>query len=238
MSVALASLAQSTENRKLSSFSKISANEGIEVFIKQGEKDEARVVANEVDIKDVLTEIKRGVLKIHMDNDGWDENRNIDVEVYVTYVSIDALSASSAGSIEGESEIETDGDFVLDVSSAGEIKAKIKANKLTISASSAGDMDLEIDVSEIEASISSAGDISLAGKAVAQDVDVSSSGDYDAYDLNSDRADLNASSGGSIKVSVSNKMDAEASSGGSIRYKGTPPYIKITSSSGGSINKS
>ncbi len=226
--------AQSEETRSLSSFSRISANEGIDVFIKQGDKEEARVVARNIDLDDVLTDVSGDRLKIHLYGDN---HRNVDVEVYVTYKSVNALSASSAASLRSEGLIETNGDFDVDVSSAGDLEASIKADELSIDVSSAGDAELTVEVDAIEADVSSAGDIEITGSARMQDVQANSSGDYDAYDVESEEVDVSASSGGSIKVNVSQKVDARASSGGSVRYKGSPRYVDVSSSSGGNVKK-
>ena len=234
--VASFAFAQSEETRSLSSFSKISAREGIDVYIKKGTQEEARVVARGIDIEDVLTEVSGSRLKIHLEGDRH-RIKNIDVDVYVTYVSINALSASSAASLRGEDLIETDGDFDVDVSSAGDLRASIKADELTVEVASAGDAELIVDVDEIEASVASAGDIEIEGSARIQDIEARSSGEYDAYDVESEEVDVSASSGGSIKINVTEKVDARASSGGSVRYKGSPRYVDVSSSSGGSIKR-
>jgi len=226
--------AQSEETRSLSSFSKISAHEGIDVFITKGSKEEARVVAQGIDMEDVLTDVSGGRLKIHLDGNN---HRNVDVDVYVTYVSLNAIAASSAASLTAEDQIVTDGDFDVDVSSAADIEASIKADELNVSVSSAGDAELTVEVDEIEAEVSSAGDIEISGAARVQDIEASSSGEYDAYDVESEEVDVSASSGGTIKVNVSQKVDARASSGGSVRYKGSPRYVDVSSSSGGSIKR-
>ncbi|MEP1094133.1 MAG: head GIN domain-containing protein [Cyclobacteriaceae bacterium] len=226
--------AQSEETRSLSSFSKITAHEGIDVYIKKGSNEEARVVARGIDIEDVLTDVSGGRLKVHLDGNN---HRNVDVDVYVTYVSLNAIAASSAASLRAEGQIVTDGDFDVKVTSAGDLEADIKADELNISVSSAGDAELKVDVDEIEADVSSAGDIEIEGSARIQDIEASSSGEYDAYDVESEDVDVSASSGGSIKVNVSQKVDARASSGGSVRYKGSPRYVDVSSSSGGSIKR-
>ncbi len=226
--------AQSEETRSLSSFSRISANEGIDVFIKQGDKEEARIVSRNIDLEDVLTDVSGSRLKIHLDGD---RHRNIDVEVYVTYKSINAISVSSAASLRADGVVESDGDFDVSVSSAGDLEASIKADDLSLDVSSAGDAELIVNVDEIEADVSSSGDIEIEGTARMQDVQANSAGEYDGYDVESEEVDVSASSGGTVKVSVSEKVDARASSGGTVRYKGSPKYVDVSSSSGGSIKK-
>lgn len=235
--VAGATFAQSEETRNLSSFSEVSAHEGIDVILKEGNKEEARIVSDSHDLDEVLTDVSSGRLKIHLEGNN---HRNIDVKVYVTYKSIKSISSSSASSLRVEGTVDANGgDFDVDVSSAGDISASIKnADEVSIDASSAGDADLNVEANEIEADVSSAGEIEIAGNATKQDIEVSSSGDYDGYDVDSEEVEARASSGGSVRVSASSRLDASASSGGSIRYKGSPKYLDANSSSGGSVKKS
>lgn len=235
--IAGVTFAQSEETRSLSSFSEISAHEGIDVYIRQGNKEEARIVSETHDLDEVLTDVSGGRLKIHLEGN---DHRNIDVDVYVTYKSLESLSASSAASITSEGAIDAGGsDFEIDVASAADIEVEIEnADEVNIDAASAGDARLRIEANEIEADVASSGDIKVAGKVKKQDVEASSAGDYDGYDLESEETRASASSAGGIKVNVTSKLDARASSGGSVRYKGSPKYLDASSSSGGSIKKS
>jgi hypothetical protein len=232
--VSFAGMAQKESTRNLSSFTEISAQEGIEVYIKQGSKEEARIkVDGNIEMNEVLTEVSGGKLKIHLDGNNY---RNIDVTVWVTYKSINAVSASSAADITGESRIVTSGDFRVSVSSAGDIKLDVKAKNIDIKASSAGDVEIKAEASSIDASANSAGSIEISGSTKSLKVSVNSSGDFEGFDLTTQTADVSASSGGSAEVNVSEQLNARASSGGSVKYKGNP-RMDVSSSSGGSIKK-
>jgi hypothetical protein len=207
--------AQETETRNIGSFSGVKAAEGIDVYLKKGDKESAKVEVTGAKLANVVTEVSGSYLKVHM-KDG-NHIRNVSVKVYVTYVQLDKLSASSAGGIYSE--------------------GSIKANSMEISASSAGTIDVAIETNALEASASSAGDIELRGKAKTITVDASSAGEVDAYDLESDSVNAEASSGGSIKVNVKESLTAHASSGGGIKYRGNPEKSITDSSSGGSVKK-
>jgi hypothetical protein len=233
--VSFALLAQKETTRSLSSFTEISVNEGIDVYLKEGSKEEARIqIDGNIEMSEVLTEVSGGKLKIHLDGNN---HRNVDVTIWVTYKSLNAVSVSSAGTVSGQNRIVSSGDFKISVSSAGDLELDIKAKSLDINASSAGDASLKVDVTTVNASASSAGSIDISGAASSIEVEVSSSGSFDGYDLAVDRADVSASSGGSANVTVNEQLDAQASSGGSIKYKGNP-RMDISTSSGGSIRKS
>ncbi|NJM26567.1 MAG: DUF2807 domain-containing protein [Bacteroidia bacterium] len=210
------SLAQNSEVRSVDSFRGIRAGEGIDVYLKKGTKESVKVEAN-VDLSSVVTEVSGTYLKIHMrnTNNRW---KNVNVKVYVTYVDVDKLAVSSAARIYAEETI--------------------KARNLDISASSAGAVDVSVEVSELSVSASSAGDVELKGKAKSATYDSSSAGQIDADDLEAENAMAEASSGGSVRLNVTNALTARASSGGDIRYRGSPSKSITNSTSGGSVRKS
>src|SRR5688500_17704420 len=81
-------LAQETETRELGTFSGVKAAEGIDVFLKQGDKERVKVEVTGTDASNIITEISGSYLKIHM-RDG--RYRTVDAKVYVTYVKLSKL---------------------------------------------------------------------------------------------------------------------------------------------------
>lgn len=225
--------AQNVATRSLASFTEVRAQEGIRVILKKGSKESAKIEASRIAVEDVLTEISGSELKIHLNGDN---HHNVEVTVTVTFVKLNGLGASSAASIEVQDAVETTGDFEVGCSSAGSVKATITAQYLEVDVSSAGNVELVTKVTSLDTEISSAGKVKISGSANKADVQTSSSGEFQGYSLVCDKADLHTSSGGSIKIEVAERLEARASSGGSIRYKGSPSYTDVSSSSGGSID--
>lgn len=212
---ALIALAQESETRKLSSFSGVKVSEGIDAYLKKGSKEEVRVEASGTELSNVITEVSGDYLKIHMEEGVY---RNRTVKVYVTYVDINSIGASSGANVFHEGILKTD--------------------DLTLKASSAGTIELKTEAKTIDAGASSAGEIVVEGSAGSVELDVSSAGEIDAYNLTCDKAEAGASSGGSVKLMVMKDLEARASSGGSIRYRGNPERSNTNASSGGSVRKS
>jgi hypothetical protein len=210
------SFAQESEVRSIGSFNAVKAAEAIDVYLKKGDKESVRVETTGARLSDVLTEVSGGYLKIHMRDGNYRGNRN--VKVYVTYVNINKVSASSASNVFSE--------------------GTIRASSLNVSVSSAASVELTIEAESSMVEASSAGDVVLEGKVKSLEVDASSAGEIDAYALESEIVDAGASSAGSIKINVTKQLDAHASSGGSIRYRGAPARTNTDSSSGGSVKKS
>ena len=209
------SFAQQSEVRSVGSFTGVKAAEAIDVYLKKGEKESVRVETSDIRLSDVLTEVSGSYLKIHMRDGNY---RKGNVKVYVTYVNINKVSASSASNVFSE--------------------GTIHAGSLDVSVSSAASVELAIEAESSVVEASSAGDVVLEGKVKRLEVEASSAGEIDAYGLESEMVEAGASSAGSIKVNVTKQLDAHASSGGSIRYRGAPVRTNTDSSSGGSVKKS
>lgn len=216
MTFSIPALAQESQQRNVGSFSGVKVAEGIDVYLKKGDKESARVEVTGTRPENVITEVSGSYLKVHM-ADGNFRGR-IQAKVYVTYVSLDRLSASSAGNIFSEDNI--------------------RSREMEIQCSSAGNIEVNLDCGEVEVSASSAGQVELQGRTKSLSADASSAAQIDAYDLEADDVEAEVSSGASIKVNVRSSFDANASSGGSIRYRGNPAKSETNSSSGGSVKKS
>jgi len=213
--IVLTIFAQNKETRNLSSFSELSVSEAIKVELVKGSSEKAEVEVSGTDAENVLTEVSGDRLKIHMASGNW---KNVNAFVKLTYRNLEEIDVSSAANVSSESAI-TSSTMEMDVSSAGKA-------------------DLVFDVGQMEVDVSSAGSLSAEGEVDEIEVDVSSAGSMNAYDLKCKKADLAASSAGSVKITVTELIDARASSGGSIRYKGKPEKERVSSSAGGSVKGS
>jgi hypothetical protein len=206
---------QQTETRNVGPFTGVKTQAGVGVYLKKGDKESVKVEVTGTSADNVITEVSGSYLKIRMKDGRYDR---AEAKVYVTYVHVDKLFASSAGSI------------FSDVS--------IKANSMEISASSAGTIEVSVEANTITLSASSAGDVELKGKARSLNVDASTAGEINTYDLEAENVEAEASTAGSVKINVTKALTARASSGGNIRYRGNPDKSVTNSSSGGSVKKS
>src|SRR5687768_16629062 len=146
--------AQESETRNVGSFSGVKVTEGIDVYLKRGDKESVRVEVTGTKLENIITEVSGSYLRVHMRDGNY--KGNVQAKVYVTYVKVDKLSASSAGSIFSEGTIE--------------------ANDMEVGASSAGSIEITINAGSVNASSSSAGEIEIKGKTRSLDIDASSAG--------------------------------------------------------------
>lgn len=208
--------AQNSEVREVGSFKGIKVGQAIDVYLKKGTKEMLKVEVTGTDISNVVTEVFNNDLKIQMKSGNYRGVKS--VKVYVIYVDLNKISASSASNVFSEGTIKS-GDF-------------------EIHASSAANIEISLDARDISVHTSSAADITLEGTAASISAEASSAGEIDAYNLKVNSASANASSAGGIKLNVSESLQAHASSGGDVRYRGNPSKTNTNSSSGGSVKKS
>ncbi|OFY60315.1 MAG: hypothetical protein A2X04_03425 [Bacteroidetes bacterium GWF2_41_9] len=203
-----------SKEREAGSFDGLRVSSGIDVYLKQGNKEAITVETDENLQEYILTEIDGGVLRVYTEVNIRDSKEK---KVYVTMKDIRSIKASSAGDVIGESII--------------------KSDELELSASSAGDIKLEVYARKLDVNISSSGDMTLSGEADVLEADMSSAGDLKAYNLKVREADISASSAGDADVNVTERLRARSSSAGDINYTGNPRYIDANSSTAGSVHK-
>jgi len=202
------------KERSGSNFDGIRVSSGIDVYLKQGDKESIVVEADDNLHEYIMTEIKGDVLNVYADVNIRDAEMK---RVYVTMKDITSLKTSSAGDIIGETPIKT--------------------GNIEIGASSAGDIKIELYAKTAIVDISSSGDVTLTGEAESIEVSLSSAGDLSAFDFKTKQADVSVSSAGNAEVYVTEGLKARASSAGDIAYKGDPKNVDAHSSSAGGIHK-
>ena len=184
------------QKRNISSFHAIETSAGIEVIISKGEKEELAVsVGNREYIDEVITEVNNGVLKVTRKNDWkfWNKWKNWKVKVYISYKNLDAVRASSGGSIAGTdvkleklaARLNSGGSINLSGSVAsldvdGSSGAMFHGYSLTTTnckAEASSGAGVQVNVSkEISAKANSGGFVRFKGEAMIRDINVNSGG--------------------------------------------------------------
>lgn len=197
------------ETRKISGdFTQVSASEGLMVYVTQADDFKIDVEADENIIDLIATDIENGKLSIHArENIGQATKK-----VYVSLPEVSALKGSSGSQLLTENHIESD--------------------KLEVDGSSGALIQLELIAGNLDIDASSGANLTISGTANRAQVDVSQGGNINATKLNTKTCDAEASSGGNLKIQVSEALTADASSGGNIGYSGNPQLQEKKSVSG------
>ncbi|MBK6281965.1 MAG: DUF2807 domain-containing protein [Draconibacterium sp.] len=209
---------EKTENRNLKDFNVIKVSSGIDLYVRMGETEEVKVVADGDIIDKVITEVKDGTLKIYMkQNNNWNWGTTQSRKVYVSVKALERLDASSGSDVNSENTL------------TGE--------SLKVSASSGSDVNLDIHYKNFSLDTSSGSDARISGKTKNFEAESSSGSDIKAQDLESVICKVSVSSGSDATVNVSDELYANASSGGDVRYYGNPQVKDINESSGGDVTQ-
>lgn len=202
-----------TTNRDLiGTFDKISTGRGLNVVLTQGERESVSVEADE-NLQDIIeVEIKGSTLNITTT-----ENiaSSASKTVYVTFDDLVKIETSSGSDVISEGTIETE--------------------NLTLETSSGSDLELTLKANNIECGTSSGSQLTLKGTANSITASASSGSEILASNLETQSANLRATSGADISVNTKKELSAKANSGGSISYTGNPEMVKKDVATSGSV---
>src|SRR5690606_304651 len=193
-------------------FEKIKVSNGLDVEIVYSTEQIVNVEADENLLDVIETEFKNGTLYISA-------NKNIrkakSKKIYVGFVEMNTIYASSGSSVKGSSDIISD--------------------NLDLKVSSGAQMNQFVIAKELTAQSSSGANLTIKGQTLNFSSKASSGSAIDAKELQAVYCTSRASSGANITLNIEKSLDAKASSGGDIRYQGNPEVINQNTSSSGSV---
>ncbi len=207
--------------RKVSGFHGIETQDGIDLYISQGDEEAVAVSANKTEYRDkIITVVEDGILKIYYKSEhglviGWRDRK---LRAYVSVKNLDKLHASGGA------------DVIID--------SKLTASKLELRLSGGSDFVGEVAVSDqLDVSASGGSDVTIKGTANNLKLHASGGSDYIGYGLEVAYAVVDVSGGSDAQLNVSKELWAEASGGSDVYFKGNPDIRKSSSSGGSGITK-
>jgi len=218
-----------TVDRHLSGFNSIKIGGTFEVHITQGPVESVKFEASADIVDRIVTEVDRGVLKIHnkYDNWGWGFNswysdRSIwhnhkKIVVYVTAKDLGAITVSGSGDV-----IFSD---------------RIATNSLKLLVRGSGSVQGKVEVKRLESHISGSGNIKLSGNAENSSVRVIGSGKFTGRDLITLNSAVHVSGSGNAEINANDKVDASVNGSGDVSYTGAAKIVNSKTSGSGGINR-
>jgi hypothetical protein len=211
--------------RPVEKFHAIVVGTGIALVLTGGPAQRVEASALTADLRDhILTKVVGGVLSIQYEDLEESARERTDkklarldkkLRVAVTADQLTSLLANSGASVAATGAYAAP-DFQLDASSGASIKADINVGVLIVRQSNGSS-------------------VVLSGQAPRFDLRLSSGSVFDGTALQTNRSQVEASSGSTAKVAVREVLMAEATSGANIRYSGVPELTKAVSG-GGSVS--
>ena len=217
------------------SFDEIHVAQGISAQVEKSDVEKVIITAPADILDDVLVEKTNGKLYIHFKSGLNISARNVAAKIFAKDFS--SVKASSSADITFKDKF-TQEKTEIEASSSGTIKGNLEANDLSIDVSSSGTFSGKVWAVNLEGDVSSSGDINISGKTKTANLQSSSSGTINGKDLMAEIAEIDASSSGSVSVSVSKELRATANSSGDINVyrKGNLNVVSQKENSGGSVS--
>ncbi|WP_456376338.1 head GIN domain-containing protein [Lutibacter sp.] len=205
-----------SEDRTIhSDFDVIKVQQGISLYLTQGNSTTLNVEADENILDLLITEVKNNELKVYFEKNVYRAKAR---NVYLTTKDISEIRTSSGASVKSENTLHV--------------------NALDLNSSSGSSIKVYVNGTEISSEASSGANIDIYGKTTNFSANASSGSSIDADKLETVDAYVKASSGASIDVNATGKLTAKASSGGAIDFVGNPTNVNKDTSSGGSVSGS
>lgn len=191
------------ETRDVTEFSKLSVSHGIDAEVRAGNSSgiSLQVEADDNVLPYVETYIRQGTLVIGVKN-GVRIRGNGTIRAYVESNDITSVSGS------GGSRIDIDG--------------TIYTREFDIALSGGSRLTGDIDAEEVDADLSGGSKATVSGVCGYLDMDVSGGSKFGDYSFAADEAEIDASGGSNVTLTVNNKLKVSASGGSKVRYKGNP----------------
>jgi len=203
----------SKETRSVGSFDVISVASGIDLYIRQGNKQDVTVKASDKIKNKLMTEVENGTLKIYMKKGSY---RNVRMDVYVTIDELTALHASGGSDVY--------------------CKSTFASDQFEIHASGGSDIEMSIEVGKLECHLSGGSDLEIEGTAEELHIHASGSSDFEGYGLETKHCVVQASGSSDSSIHVTESLEVNASGSSDVDYKGNPSETKIKSTGGSDVH--
>ena len=205
-----------TKTRTVTDYDKIAVAGSFDVALFRGKEGTITIKADENLMEYIITEVKKGTLKIKTKK-GYNISTRKTIVVTVPFKNIDAVSLAGSGDV-----------FSNDV---------IKSSELKLSIAGSGNLNLKVSTKNLKSSIAGSGNINLSGDTNQFTCSIAGSGNINGYNLKATIATVKIAGSGNIKVNAIDEIYAKNVGSGNIYYTGNPTIEKITSVGSGSIKK-
>jgi hypothetical protein len=208
------------EVRTVGSFNGIKIQDAFDVYLTQS-NEEAVAVSSNNDKRNIVTEVKNGILHISVNTKGvsvqWGESRKL--KAYISFKKINQLDVKGACNVSISGTVRLD-ELSIKLSGASDFKCKGK-----------------IDVNKMAIDISGASDLFLIGSASFLYVEASGASTVKASDFSTDICDIRGSGASDIHIKVNKELSAQVSGASDLRYKGDADLKELKSTGASSIKR-
>lgn len=227
-----------TENRAVSTFTKIDNNTSLDIILEKGSKENVVVDVTEVAPQKIVTQVKNNTLIISLDKTSiFSKMRG---KITVTYVSLTGIENSGSGDVYCKSAIEST-DFSLSSNGSGDVhfESNVVAENFNFHHKGSGDVDIRnLTTDNLTIAMLGSGDFKAdSGGAKKQTINVSGSGNVEIENLTGESCTISIKGSGDVAVNVNNSLIGNIMGSGDISYKGDPKNKQVDIMGSGEVVK-
>jgi hypothetical protein len=240
-----------TQVRDVSGFNSIKSSGSVDIYLKQGNTEFVKIIADEKYIDQIYTEVHNKTLHIYV------KGRIFNPSVFkaeITIKNLQKIELTGSGDLMSVGVINTS-DFSFSVCGSGDLELSLDAKNVSGKMVGSGDVDIsgvngefylkssgsgdfEADnfrISECFLNVYGSGDIEISGSTDKLEIEHTSSGDIDCFDFKTNDCEVENSGSGDLKIFVSGNLSVVSRGSGDIYYRGNPQVNNIRVSGSGEV---
>ena len=205
-----------TEERTISSFSKLSIQGVFNLYLSQGEKESLRIEADEQTMNEIITRNDGDQLIIELEK-GFELFDREQINLYLTIQDLTSFEFEGVGNIKTESVL--------------------RLKDLDLKGNGVGNTKLELEANRIDAEFNLVGNLTLSGKVETIDLKNNGLGNLDASDLKTQYMTVESNGIGNVEVYCEQEISITANGIGKVTYSGDAKVKKLDRNGIGKVEK-
>jgi hypothetical protein len=198
--------------RNVSGILSVEVEDGIDLYISQGNKETIKIVADQNLHQYIKTETDGDNLRIYLSKM---VRKAKTLKVYLSVKDIKGIGVSGGSDLYTESTL--------------------KSNTLSVICSGGGDAKIDVDVNKLKFKASGGSDGYIKGSAKNLQAKATGGSDIHASDLVAGDCHIEVTGGSDAKINVSGELYVKASGGSDVSYKGKPTHVDANTSGGSDL---
>ena len=205
-----------SEDRSISSFSKLSIHGVFNLYLSQGDKESLRIEAGEQTMDKITTRNDGEQLIIELE-EGFELFDRDQINIYLTITDLDSFEFEGVGNIKTETVL--------------------RLKDLDLKGDGVGNTKLELEADRIDAEFNLVGNGTLSGKVETIDLKNNGLGNVDAADLKAQFMTLDSNGIGKVEVYCEQEISITANGIGKVTYSGDAEVKKLDRNGIGKVEK-
>jgi len=205
-----------SEDRSISSFSKVSIHGVFNLYLSQADKESLRIEADEQTMDKIIARNDGEQLIIELE-EGFELFDRDQINIYLTITDLDSFEFEGVGNIKTETVL--------------------RLKDLNLKGDGVGNTKLELEADRIDAEFNLVGNLTLSGKVETIDLKNNGLGNLDATDLESQYMTVESNGIGSVEVYCEKEISITANGIGKLTYSGDAEVKKLDRNGIGKVER-